>query len=58
MTEEDKILQDRNNKERNRIIQKMLRAKENGVPTQEVEEEKQHLYHCNSIEGHDSDHNH
>jgi imidazolonepropionase-like amidohydrolase len=56
--QEDKILQDRNNKERNRIIQKMLRAKENGVPTQEVEEEKQHLYHCNSIEGHDSDHNH
>ena len=49
--EKDQTLQLRNHNERTRLIQKMLRAKENGVPTQEVKEEYQRLYHCNSIEG-------
>jgi imidazolonepropionase-like amidohydrolase len=53
--EKDVILRERNHKERQRLIQKMLDDKAAGKATQKVEKEKQLLYHCDTMdeEGHE-----
>ena len=35
--------------ERNRLIQKMLKAKKDGAPTQKPSVEKKNLYHCDTV---------
>ena len=37
-------------KERNRLIQKMIKAKDGGEKTQKAPNKKQHLYHCDDVE--------
>ncbi len=46
--ERDKELRNRNRNERNRIISKMLNAKNRGEKTQKVKKKKQILYHCDT----------
>lgn len=48
--EKDQKLQERNNTERNRLIQKMLSEKEAGKPTQKVKAEHHILYHCDTMD--------
>lgn len=48
--EEDAKLRDQNEKERNRIIQKMLQAKKSGEPSQKASFKKRRLYHCETME--------
>lgn len=47
---EDTQLRDNNKKEQERIIQKMLREKKGGAPTQKPSNKKQKLYECDSME--------
>ena len=55
--EKDLELREKNNNERNRLIQKMLSKKESGSKTQKVYPEKEILYHCDDI-GEHSNHKH
>ncbi|MBC8464469.1 MAG: amidohydrolase family protein, partial [Bacteroidetes bacterium] len=52
--EKDQKLQERNNTERNRLIQKMLSEKEAGKPTQKVKAEHHILYHCDTMDEHEN----
>lgn len=45
--EQDKKLRQTIQDERNRIAQKMLKAKQGGAATQDAAPHRQHLYHCN-----------
>jgi len=54
--QKDQELQKRNDQERARLIQKMLRDKKDGKPTQKVKQERQHLYHCDTLEEENHDH--
>jgi len=57
--EKDKALRERNKTERARLIQQMLSDKADGKPTQKVKEEKQILYHCDTLdEEHEHEHQH
>lgn len=49
----DAALQDRNTAERQRLIQKMLSAKDAGKPTQKVVPEHHILYHCDTMDEHE-----
>tara|TARA_Y100000589_G_scaffold306395_1_gene321083 strand:+ start:20939 stop:23938 length:3000 start_codon:yes stop_codon:yes gene_type:complete len=48
--QKDKELQEYIKKERNRLIQKMLDAKNAGHPVKKPEKKKKKLYHCNTME--------
>jgi hypothetical protein len=48
--EKDKLFQEYIKKERNRLIQKMLDAKNNGQSVQKPEKKKKKLYHCDTME--------
>lgn len=48
--ERDKILRDEIQKEKARLIQKMIQAKKNGEQTQKPQQKKQKLYHCDTLE--------
>ena len=48
--EADKAAQEALNKERNRIIQKMIAAKKSGAKTDKPSKKEQHLYHCDTME--------
>ncbi|MGB1003708.1 MAG: amidohydrolase family protein [Salibacteraceae bacterium] len=48
--QKDLELQKRNLAERQRLIKAMMEAKNSGNPTQKVQHQKQHLYHCDSYE--------
>ena len=47
--EEDLKLRNEIAKERDRIIQKMIKEKQGGAPTQKVHPKKQKLYHCDTM---------
>jgi adenine deaminase len=47
--ERDKMLRQRIQAERSRLIQKMVQAKAKGEKTQPVSHKHQHLYHCNDL---------
>ena len=47
----DTELRERNNKERARLIAKMLKEKKKGGKTQAPKKKEQRLYHCDSMEG-------
>ena len=55
--EKDLELREKNNNERNRLIQKMLSKIESGSKTQKVYPEKETLYHCDDM-GEHSNHKH
>ncbi|MEO1627447.1 MAG: amidohydrolase, partial [Bacteroidota bacterium] len=46
----DKLLQAQNQKERARLVQKSLEAKEGGAPTQQAKSKYRHLYHCDHMQ--------
>lgn len=48
--DEDKKLRDDIQKERARIIQKMIDEKKGGAPVQKPQQQKQKLYHCDTME--------
>lgn len=48
--ETQKEMEIRDQKERSRLIQKMLKAKHGGAETTPVKEEIHHLYHCDTME--------
>lgn len=48
--ERDKELREEIKKERNRIIQKMIKAKQAGEETQKAEKKEEKLYHCDTME--------
>jgi adenine deaminase len=57
--EKDIKLRERNTQERARLIQKMLRDKSAGKPTQAVKVEQHIHYHCDTLEGEEhKDHKH
>ncbi len=45
----DLLLRDRIKRERNRLIQKMIKAKEAGEETQKAEKKEYKLYHCDTL---------
>jgi imidazolonepropionase-like amidohydrolase len=48
--ESDKAAREELNKERNRIIQKMIAAKKGGAKADKPSKKEQHLYHCDTME--------
>jgi imidazolonepropionase-like amidohydrolase len=48
--ESDKAARQELNKERNRIIQKMIAAKKGGAKADKPSKKEQHLYHCDTME--------
>jgi len=46
----DRLLRERNMQERNRLIGKMIAAKQGGAPTQRPQRPSRRLYHCESLE--------
>lgn len=53
--DQDKKLRQFIQDERNRIAQKMLKAKQGGAATQDAAPQRKHLYHCNDHQTHSND---
>jgi len=49
-TETDRAAQQALDKERNRIIQKLIAAKKDGAPSKKPSKKEHHLYHCDTLE--------